>query len=336
MDESGYPALLDLLAEGPCATVTVTGVRGSAPRALGARMLVTAQAQRGSIGGGALEWAALARARELLAGGPAAQRELFGLGPALEQCCGGAVELLFQRFEPPAPRWLARAGAHGGESAACLVTRLDDEDAPRRWLLPDADSSALPRAVREHAATDEFQAAQCAQRLSTEDGEFLLEPLRPPCRELYLFGAGHVGKALVRALADLPFRVRWIDGRADEFPQELPANAERIVSDDPAALAAAAPAAAALLVMTHSHRLDEDICRAALARERCAWVGLIGSATKRKRFVHRLARAGIGPERLQRLVCPVGLAGLRGKRPATIAVAIAAQLLSEQVPEAWR
>jgi xanthine dehydrogenase accessory factor len=88
--------------------------------------------------------------------------------------------------------------------------------------------------------------------------------------------------------------------------------------------------------MTHSHQLDEDICHAILSRERCGWLGLIGSGTKYLRFRQRLAARGISEDSLDQLNCPVGDAGVKGKRPATIAVAIAAQLLAEKVPEAWK
>lgn len=148
-----------------------------------------------------------------------------------------------------------------------------------------------------------------------------------PRHQLYLFGAGHVGKAVVRALAELPFAVAWIDGRAGMFPADLPANVAKRLSDDPAREVAAAPADAFFLVMTHSHPLDLEICAQVLWRGDFAWLGLIGSETKRARFAGRLRAIGLPAHALARLTCPIGVSGIRSKQPAAIAASVAAQLL---------
>ncbi|MEE8340057.1 MAG: XdhC family protein, partial [Xanthomonadales bacterium] len=119
----------------------------------------------------------------------------------------------------------------------------------------------------------------------------------------------------------------WIDSREGLFPAGLPLTFETVHSDDPAAEVVKAEAGSIFVVMTHSHQLDEDICLQVLQRGDFAWLGLIGSVTKRRRFVHRLKQRGIGPSRLQRLVCPIGLSGIHGKQPATIALGLAAQLM---------
>ncbi|MCB1884164.1 MAG: xanthine dehydrogenase accessory protein XdhC [Geminicoccaceae bacterium] len=142
-----------------------------------------------------------------------------------------------------------------------------------------------------------------------------------------LYGAGHVGKAVAAALGPLPCRVSWLDGRAEMFPATLPANAERRVAGDLPAVAAGAPGGAFHLVMTHSHPLDLAVCGAVLRGPRFAWLGLIGSATKRARFESRLKAAGIESQNLARLVCPIGIGGIEGKEPAVIAASVAAQLL---------
>lgn len=256
-----------LIGAGPCVIVTVLEVHGSAPRAPGSRMFVTMEGQEGSVGGGNLEFHAAARARELLLSGQAGQRteETYGLGPSLNQCCGGAVKLGFELLQDARPK------------------------IPKERSLP-----------------------------------------------LTLFGAGHVGSALVPLLADLPLDVRWVDGRPERFPGTLPANCEAIVSDRPVREVTRAPGGSLFLVMTHSHELDEDICFEALTRTDSPWLGLIGSDTKRARFVHRLAQRGVEAAALKRLACPVGHAGIAGKRPATIAVSVAAQLLMEHIPAEWR
>ena len=157
----------------------------------------------------------------------------------------------------------------------------------------------------------------------------------PPDFEVVIFGAGHVARALVPILATLPSRVHWIDERADAFPQApLARNVRRVVSDDPVGEVAVAPARACFLVMTHSHALDEALAQAILARGSFRWFGLIGSMTKRRRFEHRLEARGIDAAALARMTCPIGIADIADKAPASIAVAVAAQLLRER--ERWR
>ena len=146
-------------------------------------------------------------------------------------------------------------------------------------------------------------------------------------RPLILFGAGHVGRALVLALAPLPFAVTWIDPRPDAFPAHVPGNVTLRRSEDPAASLPEAPAGAFVLVMTHSHPLDLALVGAALGDTRFPYVGLIGSATKRARFEKRLAGMGIPAGRVASLVCPIGIAGIDSKLPAVIAAATAAELL---------
>ncbi|MFO1070270.1 MAG: xanthine dehydrogenase accessory protein XdhC [Geminicoccaceae bacterium] len=143
-----------------------------------------------------------------------------------------------------------------------------------------------------------------------------------------LFGAGHVGQAVATALAPLPFAVRWIDGRAEAFPASAPENATVVVSTRQVAEVEAAPAGAACLVLTHSHALDFEICAAALERGDFAYIGLIGSATKRARFERGFRELGIAGERIAGLVCPIGSRAVRDKRPEVIAALVAAELLT--------
>lgn len=162
--------------------------------------------------------------------------------------------------------------------------------------------------------------------LSDRDGleRRLIEAERALPR-LVLFGAGHVGRALVRALAPLPCRVRWIDGRAGVFPTDLPPSVTAETASDPAMIET--DRGDLVLVMTHSHALDLQIIERRLAAEDFAWLGLIGSASKRRRFEGQLLAAGIPAERLKRLVCPIGLSAIAGKEPAVIALSVAAQVM---------
>jgi xanthine dehydrogenase accessory factor len=146
----------------------------------------------------------------------------------------------------------------------------------------------------------------------------------------YLFGAGHVGRALVLALAPLPFDVTWIDPRPNAFPAAVPTNVNLIQADDAVSLAAHAPNGSFAMVMSHSHALDLAIVDAALRNPNMVEVGLIGSQTKRARFEKRLAEAGVDPKRIAALQCPIGVGGITSKHPAAIAAASVAQLLQWQ------
>jgi xanthine dehydrogenase accessory protein XdhC len=146
-----------------------------------------------------------------------------------------------------------------------------------------------------------------------------------------LFGAGHVGKALAVALAPLPLRLRWIDGRADAFPERIPPGLEVVVSGRLLKEVEEAPPGAAYLVLTHSHALDAMVCAAALQRGDFAYLGLIGSRTKRAQFERGFRDLGIPEERIARLVCPIGGGRIRDKRPAVIAALTAAELLQALV-----
>jgi xanthine dehydrogenase accessory factor len=163
-------------------------------------------------------------------------------------------------------------------------------------------------------------------------------PPEPPLFTLQLYGAGHVGRAIVKLLATLHCKVSWIDEREEQFPQEvLPPHVEPICVEPVTAEVAAAPAGCCFLVLTHSHDLDLALATAILQRSDVAWFGLIGSRTKRARFETRLRQRGVDEARLQRMVCPIGLPGIEGKQPEVIAVAVVAQLLLQcAVPAAHR
>ena len=255
--------LAALERHGRCALVSVAATEGSAPREPGAAMVVTPEGYHGTIGGGALEWRAIATAQAMLGRGAAMRPTSHALGPDLGQCCGGRVELLTEVFDT---------------SSLADVRARASEPAPER-------------------------------------------------RRIYLFGAGHVGRALVLALAPFAFDVLWIDQRSSAFPAAMPRNVTAIAPDDCVALLAEAPRGSLVFIMSHSHALDLAIADAALRNPRIAHVGLIGSATKRVRFEKRLRQAGVDPQRIAALICPIGIAGIRSKEPAAIALAAAAQIV---------
>ena len=168
-------------------------------------------------------------------------------------------------------------------------------------------------------------------------------------QHLAIFGAGHVSKALVPILAQLPLQISWIDNRQamlDEIAtQSLAHNIKLVYSESPSSEIAKLPAGSWSLIMTHNHQLDFEIVAAALSRQEMAFVGMIGSDTKARRFHTRLAHKGFTASNIQRLVSPVGKLDIPGKRPIEVAVSMAAQLiqmLQQDTPspaaqkQAWR
>jgi xanthine dehydrogenase accessory factor len=300
--------------EGKLALVTVIETRGSVPREPGASMIVLPSgAFSGTIGGGALEWQALGAAQAALG---RAERSVvvrdFALGPELGQCCGGRLKVALEvldRHDLGAVRDLDRE-----ERVGTLVTLL--QPAPNRgW--------------QRRAATPQEAAALGAVPVAWAAAGGLLQRFADQRTPVYLFGAGHVGRAVVLALAPLPFRVTWIDPRPGAFPERFPGAVEALQLPDPVAALDTAPATTFALVMTHSHPLDFAIVVRALAAK-LPFVGLIGSATKRARFLKRLDEASLGEDAAERLVCPIGLPTIRSKLPAAIAAGVAADLLMRQ------
>jgi xanthine dehydrogenase accessory factor len=293
--------LADLLGRhGAAALVSVHDVKGSAPREAGACMVVRPDgAFRGTIGGGQLEFLMLGIARDMLEKGERRARLVDqALGPDLGQCCGGRVKILIETFD-----------------------RRDLEEVEP--LVQAEEEGVFEVECR-------FVGGRVVRDLSSAVGDDKATQWRESHGEdrtpVLLFGAGHVGRALVLALAPLPFSVRWLDDREDAFPSHVPVNAAAVHMRDPAAEIAAAPAHAVILVMTHDHPLDMAVAAAALSRG-FPYVGLIGSASKRARFEKRFRELGLTERQIRTLVCPIGLPGIKAKEPAVIAASVAAQLL---------
>jgi xanthine dehydrogenase accessory factor len=314
---SVWPTIARFIAEhGAAALVTMATVEGSSPREPGARMVVAPNGSfTGTIGGGALEWGALAEAQGLMArrDGAAVLRLDRALGPDLGQCCGGFVRLTIERFsqaDSDAVATLAEA-----ERAGALVT------------VAAAGEDGRP--VRRIASPDEAAGLPAGQGYLPQGG-IVLERFGEEPTAFWLFGAGHVGRALAVALAPLPFAVTWIDTRPGAIPETFPGNVTAVRHGDPVELLARAPDGAFIAVMTHSHALDLDLVIAALRAGRFAYVGLIGSATKRARFTSAMRKIGIPADAVDSLVCPIGLTAIRDKAPAAIAASVVAQVLIER------
>jgi xanthine dehydrogenase accessory protein XdhC len=154
-----------------------------------------------------------------------------------------------------------------------------------------------------------------------------VEAPRPAPMHIVLFGAGHVGHALIKLLGSLPCVVQWVDERDELFPDETPANVQVEATDTPDAIVDTAPPGAYFLVMTHNHALDLELAERILRRGDFAFFGMIGSHSKRKQFEHRLAARGLDPALIGRMKCPLGVDGIVDKSPEIIAISAAAQVL---------
>jgi len=286
----------EALSQGPAALVTILATEGSAPRGPGARMVVTETGLAGSIGGGRLEHLSMAQARSILALPPGSWRvQDYPLGPLLGQCCGGRVRLLVENLE-----------------------NVPEGEGPFEVALSDH--------VERRALSGEAPEAIGARGPLPAAGARFVEPVESDSLPVRLFGAGHVGRAIVARAAGLPLHFAWYDSRSEmaETPGVYLADEAQMV-----AVAASAPEDCAVAIMTHDHDLDYRLVAAALAG-RARFVGLIGSGTKRARFLARLAADGVDPERL---TCPIGLSGIGGREPEVIAIATLAQLLMLRNPE---
>lgn len=310
----------------PVMLVSVAALRGSTPREVGAFMLISDNATAGTIGGGNLEHqvtlrvqAAFADASEL----SKAEIVRFPLGPGLGQCCGGSVEVGFHLLD-----------ADSQSELLAVLTDIADQPVSQngRWLmLPVEDHGQSAVADQESP-----QSAMLANGFGTARGgivaingtEMLCLRLDEALTPIWIFGAGHVGQAIVNALSPLPFDIHLVDSR-DAYLDAVKGNNIHICqSDRPELEVADIPSGAHVLILTHNHALDFDICRAALMRGDLGFVGMIGSQTKRARFVRRLSDRGLGAVEIGRLTCPIGIQGITGKQPVVIAASVAAQVLS--------
>ncbi len=281
---------------GTVTRVLVADHKGSTPREAGASMLIWADGQSGTIGGGALEQQASDFARTVTK--PTALN--IPLGPALGQCCGGNVVLVFEPFTPET------LPPETGPYIRNISGKDDQPLAFKRLLKSLRNSGQAPSHIWL--------------------GGWLLETLTEQKTPLWLYGAGHVGRAIVDTFDGLPFDITWVDTSADRFPADIPLHANHLIAQNPSDAVKHAPDTAHHVVLTYSHALDLDLCHAILSRNHAS-LGLIGSATKRARFSSKLTDLGHASAQISRIICPIGQREL-GKTPKAIAIGLAAELLN--------
>jgi xanthine dehydrogenase accessory factor len=285
-------------AHGRVIRVVVAEVKGSAPREVGAAMLVWDGGQSGTIGGGTLEFEAADAARRQDA---PYRLSTHALGPDLGQCCGGAVTLLSEVYTEVSIAQLT------GEVIA-------------RAVAPGPEPLAVSRILNQARAQGLAPAPQLI-------AGWMIEPVACATRPLWIWGAGHVGRALVEVLAPLPdYAITWVDVMRSKYPQEIPASVTALPAQEPDRLVPHAPAEAYHLILTYSHQLDLALCHRLLGHG-FDFAGLIGSKTKWARFRARLTALGHRPEQIARLTCPIGMPEL-GKHPHAIAIGVAAELMA--------
>lgn len=277
--------------------VVIAAIKGSSPREVGASMLVWRDGQSGTIGGGALEYETARTARGLTSD----RLSHHALGPELGQCCGGAVTLLSEVYD-----------------AARLAT-LDPA------VIARAPTPApMPLGLKRVMAT--ARNSGIAPEPQLINGWFV-EPVLHPKRVVWVWGAGHVGRALVSVMSPLPdIAITWIDTGPTRFPEDIPTGVTVVPAAQPAALAKHAPDAAEHLILTYSHALDLEICNQLLLHS-FGFAGVIGSRTKWARFRARLAQLGHSAEQIARIQCPIGDPQL-GKHPQAIAVGVAQDFIT--------
>lgn len=318
--------LADLAAAGkPAVLVTVAGIRGSAPREVGAKMIVTATETIGTIGGGQLEYQSTRVAVESLEAEHHTLRS-FPLGSSMGQCCGGVVEILFEPISGGMPAWLRDLSAlHGQREPAIVATRISRSQ-PEKFVVTAERVFGLDEDRAERSMVDTARKILDGKPEALRNVQEFYEPVVMPDLNIAVFGAGHVGSAVVAALSGLDCNIRWVDNRRGIF-RKVPGNVRAIEADAPALEVAAMPPDSYYLVMTHSHALDFEICDRILRRGDARYCGLIGSASKRRRFEKRYRQQGVSQATIDTLVCPIGVNGISGKKPAEIAVAAAAEIL---------
>lgn len=315
--------------------VSIVNVRGSAPREPGAIMLVSASSGViGSMGGGQLEYLCSQKAASALLEKPQPENSswlrTFPLGSSFGQCCGGVVDVHFEVVSATGESWLDCAADHhenrrdfvlvsGSNGASAVISESTSTGfgVDKKTL---ASASINAKKMLADSNTDYWDSDASLFYRRVADTDF----------EVALFGAGHVGSALVAALGMLDCKVRWIDNRRGVFPEHLPDNITVIECASPAREVDAMPAGTSFVVMTHSHPLDFEICDRVLRRPDAIYCGLIGSVSKRRRFERLMRKQGMHEGLLAELTCPIGASGIIGKRPAEIAIAVTAELLQIQ------
>lgn len=331
----------------PCALVVLVQTTGSTPREVGAKMVVTASDYFGTIGGGALEYEVIEQARQMLrAEGnqqPKQCLQTWHLGADIGQCCGGACTLYLEILPPVDHFWLNHLMKCRDNEPCVLITSLDSQkgsDRQGKMIVTshhvEGSLGAGQESVLRHARillklpiNSDKNPHMMLRKPGDQSPAYFLELYGLNSFRLILFGAGHVGKAIIDVIGGLPCHVTWVDARPEMFPVSVPPNVEKEVTEQYVEIIQKTHPGTFFLIMTHSHPLDLELCEHILKRGDFKYLGLIGSKTKRTRFEKRLLQKGLRQEEIKRLICPIGIPEISGKYPGAIAISVVAQVLQQ-------
>ena len=287
------------------AHAVVIFVRGSSPREVGANMVISETQIWNTIGGGSLEFEVMKQARSLIKENSHIAKSSYrrvlnlALGPDMGQCCGGQVKVLLE-----------------------ILNRSDIDG-----LLSYAEGVfTLAHPLKTGSSIEIFDGKDSSWSNPKLENDTFILPTAKRLTPLFVYGAGHVGRALMKFVSNLDFDLHWVDIDEDRFPKEFTVVYSKVVAKDPQMIASHAPSDAYHIILTHSHPLDEAICFALLSRNKFEFCGLIGSQTKNARFRSRLTKMGVTDAQLKRLTCPIGIDDINSKEPVKVAISIVAQL----------
>jgi xanthine dehydrogenase accessory factor len=283
-------------SNGPVARILILEVKGSTPRGSGTDMYVWAGGIHGTIGGGNLEFEAIKSAHKLFETRKTNIKS-YPLGPQLGQCCGGFVKIVTEYYDEKD------------------VVNLRNENLNVRSI---SGTTEAPQTVKELVKKHSTRRISLDHTLSNG---WLIEKIITEKAPIWIWGAGHVGSAILSLLAPMPnLEVFWLDTDASRFPNLEFSNVHKIVYDTPDKFVKRAQPDAEHLILTYSHKIDLEICNEILKHD-FKWAGLIGSKTKFTRFKTKLLSIGHSEEKIDQIECPIGYKKY-GKHPQHIALGV--------------
>ena len=345
--------------------ITVLRTRGSTPCGNGHKMLCYLHANNnkelnlwGSIGGGLIEHQVCQYAQQLLTQTPQKNNlyrinlNTYQLHPDSGQCCGGEVQLCFEVISPLFPQidWLSNLNSLYNQQQDALLLSVNAHGKTLKQAYGGKETTLIQTQIQQFFAPDTSTSkvkkllSQTATMIGTKGMNFfhysdkeitmVIEKIEYSCTQsVVLFGCGHISRALVPIISQLPVKIYWVDDRPQEFElytqqhanQPIATNVNILCQDF---LAVDLPMNAYCLVITYSHQRDYEICRHILSKSKPIYLGLIGSTMKEKRFKDFLQQENdISTEAVNTLHCPIGEVYKTQKSPAAIAISIANHLL---------
>ena len=333
--------------------ITIIATKGSTPCSNGDKIIYTAnEAIYGSIGGGNLEFKALSSAKDMLNLHTSSNQLIkYPLGATLGQCCGGYVKVLFESFLSSnstlkvQDSWIDKVSNFYKESEDfILATSIDNDNNSKldkqKFLYThnnfysSSDDKKLSNFVEENASKlmKNYQSPRIVE-FEDESGfksEICLE--KSASSELLpvvIFGAGHISRALMPIITNLPVKLIWIDDRQEQFDKYQGDTSQiKIICDEFVESVSDLPDDIYCLVITYSHKIDFEICEKMIIQNNFSYLGMIGSSIKGRKFRDRFAQKNYPKDVVDKFTCPIGEKQKFLKSPTSIAVTIAMDLIN--------